>query len=241
MDKSRIEWTDSTWNPITGCTQISSGCQNCYALRMTRRLQAMGIPAYKDGFSVRCHQEALSLPSKWKKPRTVFVNSMSDIFHKDVPTAFIQDIFDVMNSVNRHIYQILTKRAERLPEIDSLVRWSDNIWMGVTVENQECTRRIEFLRQTKAAVKFLSMEPLLEPVHDLDLSGIDWVIVGGESGPGARPMQAEWVREIKYACELANVPFFFKQWGGIQKKKNGRLLDNQIYNEMPHSLELELV
>ncbi len=245
MDKSRIEWTDSTWNPVTGCTKISPGCQNCYACRMALRLQAMGVSAYSEGFQLRWHEQALSIPSKWSKPRMIFVNSMSDLFHEDLPVVFIQKIFDVMNNVKQHTYQVLTKRAERLLELSELLTWTPNIWMGVTVENQDYVSRIDCLRSTKAAVKFLSLEPLLGPIHNLDLRGINWVIVGGESGPKARPMNPEWVYEIQKVCKTNHVPFFFKQWGGVQKKRNGRLLNGRTYDEMPSvnnsTYELELV
>lgn len=232
--KSAIEWTESTWNPITGCTKISAGCKNCYAERMAKRLQLMGQPNYRDGFNkVVCHEHALDLPLKWKKPQTIFVNSMSDLFHQDVPEEFIGKIFDVMNTATQHRYQILTKRAERLAQLSLGLPWSKNIWMGVTVEDRNAVQRIDYLRQTKAFIKFLSIEPLISSVGKLDLSGIDWVIVGGESGPQARPIKEEWVIEIFEQCQAQNTPFFFKQWGGINKKKTGRKLNNRTYDEMP--------
>lgn len=230
---SKIEWTESTWNPVTGCTKISSGCKNCYAERMAYRLRAMGQVRYKDGFKVALHPDALDEPYRWKKSRIVFVNSMSDLFHKDIPTAFIQRVFTAMNENPQHTFQILTKRSKRLYELSSVLNWSDNIWMGVTVENNDTIDRIDDLRLIPAGTRFLSMEPLLGPVPDLNLEGINWVIVGGESGPGARPVYIDWVREIRDRCIDWGVPFFFKQWGGVNKKKNGRLLDERTWDEMP--------
>ncbi len=232
-ENSKIEWTEKTWNPLTGCDKISPGCKNCYAERMTRRLHAMGSPNYKNGFTLTCHPDTLSIPYNWKKPCTVFVNSMSDLFHKDVPEDFIHKVFATM-AENPHLqFQVLTKRSERLSKISPRLDWAQNIWMGVSVENQDYTFRADHLRKTGAAVKFLSLEPLLGPIEDFNLSGIDWVIVGGESGPGARPMYKSWVVEIQKQCTQSNVPFFFKQWGGVQKKKTGRLLDGKFWNQMP--------
>ncbi len=233
MANSKIEWTESTWNPVTGCTKISSGCANCYAERMAKRLQSMGQPNYVNGFEVTLHPQSLALPMSWKKPQVIFVNSMSDLFHEDIPTEYIRQVFDVMNFANWHTYQVLTKRAERLSELAPALNWPDNVWMGVTVENADCIHRIDYLRDVPAAVRFLSMEPLLSAVENMDLNNIDWVIVGGESGPGARPIEKEWVTSIKDQCRIADVPFFFKQWGGINKKKTGRLLDDREYSEMP--------
>lgn len=230
---SKIEWTESTWNPVTGCTKISTGCKNCYAEKMALRLQAAGSPNYVNGFRVTLHENALKIPFRWRKPRIVFVNSMSDIFHRDIPKHFIDKMFGVMASTSQHTYQILTKRSDRMLELNSTLQWQPNIWMGVTVETAEYKNRIDHLRQTGAAVKFISFEPLLGPIPDIDLSGIDWVIVGGESGPGARPMKSEWVRDIRNQCLDFEVPFFFKQWGGVNKKKTGRILDGQTYDEMP--------
>jgi protein gp37 len=230
---STIEWTGATWNPVTGCTKISSGCLNCYAERMARRLKAMGQRNYRNGFKVTCHPHLLDVPLKWKKPKMVFVNSMSDLFHKNVPDEFILDIFSTMVQARQHQFQILTKRAERLAELSPELSWSDNIWMGVTVESMEYQYRIDYLRYTGANIKFLSFEPLLEDLGGLNLDGVDWVIVGGESGPGARPMEIDWVRYIKKQCLAKNVPFFFKQWGGINKKKTGRLLDGKTWDGMP--------
>jgi len=231
--QSAIEWTESTWNPVSGCTKISSGCLNCYAERMARRLKAMGQERYKNGFKVTLHPEALDEPYRWKKARVVFVNSMSDLFHKDIPDDFIQSVFTTMNENPQHTFQVLTKRSERLRELSPLLNWSDNIWMGVTVEDNDNVGRVDDLRFVPAAIRFLSMEPLLGPVGDLDLTHIDWVIVGGESGPGSRPMQEQWVIDIKKACDRADVPFFFKQWGGINKKKAGRLLLGKTWDAYP--------
>jgi len=235
---SRIEWTEATWNPVTGCTKLSAGCRHCYAESLARRLKAMGQPNYANGFRVTCHDTALQLPLTWRQPRSVFVNSMSDLFHEDVPTDFILRIFEVMRQADRHRFQILTKRSSRLLELDHILPWSPNIWMGVTVENADCAFRVDDLRRSGAAVKFLSLEPLLGPIRNLDLTGIDWVIVGGESGVGARPMERSWVVEIRDRCRDASVPFFFKQWGGVNKKKAGRELDGRIWSEMPGALEL---
>lgn len=231
--KSSIEWTESTWNPITGCTKISPGCANCYAERMAVRLKAMGQPNYKNGFGVTTHHHVLDTPLHWKKPQTIFVNSMSDLFHENVPEEFIFKMFDVMNSAHWHRFQILTKRSDRLAEISYKLSWTKNIWMGVTVENADYKYRVDDLRHSHAYIKFLSIEPLISPVGDLDLEDIDWVIAGGESGPRARPMKAEWVRDIRDQCKTNNTPFFFKQWGGTRKKKNGRVLDGKLWDELP--------
>jgi protein gp37 len=233
MAQSSIEWTEMTWNPTTGCTKISAGCKYCYAEVMTRRLMAMGIDKYKDGFAVRTHEDSLMTPFEWKKPKVVFVNSMSDLFHPDVPVEFIKKVFHVMNNTPQHTYQVLTKRADRLFEMHEQLNWAPNIWMGVSVEDERVTQRIDFLRQTNAAVKFLSCEPLIGPLMNLNLSGIDWAIVGGESGRKARPMEEWWVWDIKQQCQEQEVLFFFKQWGGTNKKKAGRELAGSTYNEMP--------
>ncbi len=230
---SPIEWTESTWNPVTGCTKLSPGCAHCYAERMARRLKAMGQPNYAHGFDVTLHEAALELPSQWRKPQMIFVNSMSDLFHEDVPTDFILRVFEVMNRASQHVYQILTKRSERLLELNPLLPWAENVWMGVTVETDAYTSRIDALRQTGAMTKFLSLEPLLGPLPGLNLDGIDWVIVGGESGPGARPMDRSWVVDIRDQCQRAAVPFFFKQWGGVNKKRAGRVLEGRMWNAMP--------
>lgn len=230
---SPIEWTNATWNPVTGCTKISPGCKHCYAERMARRLQAMGQANYADGFRLTLHEHALELPLRWKKPQVIFVNSMSDLFHRSVPAPFIQRAFDVMRRADWHQFQILTKRSERLRELDPEIVWAPNIWMGVSVEDAGRAFRIDGLRATRAAVKFLSLEPLLGPLPRLDLRGIDWVIVGGESGPGARPMDPAWVTDLRDQCLRARVPFFFKQWGGVNKRRAGRLLDGRTWDEMP--------
>ncbi|MBN1972463.1 MAG: phage Gp37/Gp68 family protein [Sedimentisphaerales bacterium] len=237
MKHSKIEWTESTWNPVTGCSKISPGCLNCYAKRMALRLKAMGQPNYRNGFKVTCHRETLELPLRWKKPQMIFVNSMSDLFHENVPDDFIMDIFSTMRRAKQHQYQILTKRAERLAQLSPELPWQNNIWMGVTVESEDYKHRIDYLRFTSAYIKFLSLEPLLTDIGELDLNEIDWVIVGGESGPGARPMKIEWVRNIREQCLAQKVPFFFKQWGGINKKKTGRLLDGRTWDKMPTAIE----
>jgi len=233
--KSAIEWTESTWNPLTGCTKVSPGCKHCYAERMAIRLKAMGQPNYVNGFRLTLHEDVLELPLRWKKPQMIFVNSMSDLFHKDVPLPFIQATFDVMRRAYWHSFQVLTKRAGRLLELDLLLDWPENVWMGVSVESGAYTRRIDELRGTQARIKFLSLEPLLGPLPGLDLRNIDWAIVGGESGPGARPMDKEWVVDIRRQCRRAKVPFFFKQWGGVHKSKAGRELDGRTWDELPRA------
>lgn len=233
MAQSTIEWTNVTWNPVTGCNKVSPGCKHCYAERMAHRLQAMGQTNYANGFKLTLHEHMLERPLGWKNPSLIFVNSMSDLFHEDVPLIFIQRVFDVMRRASWHRFQILTKRSGRLLELGSQLDWPPNIWMGVSVETDKYKFRIDHLRQTRAAIKFLSLEPLLGPLLDLDLTGIDWVIVGGESGPGARPMSKKWVVSIRQQCLDANVAFFFKQWGGVRKKKNGRLLEGRTWDQMP--------
>ena len=233
MKPSKIEWTESTWNPSTGCTKISAGCANCYAEIMTRRLKAMGLEKYKEGFELSCHYNELKLPYTWKKPRMVFVNSMSDIFHENMPLAFILAVFKVMNECPQHTFQILTKRADILERYYTLLDWTTNIWMGVTVENDKVIKRIDSLRKVPAFVKFLSVEPLISAIPNLNLLNIDWVIVGGESGPKARPIKEEWVLDIKKQCDQKKIPFFFKQWGGKNKKASGKLLQGKIYCQMP--------
>jgi len=235
MAHSKIEWTEMTWNPVTGCNKVSTGCKYCYAEVMAKRLHAMGLEKYKNGFQLTLHEEELQKPYTWKKPQIVFVNSMSDLFHEKISVEFIQRVFQVMRENPQHVFQVLTKRADVLSYYDSedWLEWQHNIWMGVSVENQNVTNRIELLKKTKAQVKFLSCEPLLGPLSDLDLNGIHWVIVGGESGRNARPMKEEWVQGIKEQCLCANVPFFFKQWGGINKKKSGRILEGKTWDSMP--------
>jgi len=232
---STIEWTGSTWNPLTGCTKVSPGCKHCYAERMARRLQVMGQLNYANGFKLTLHENALELPLHWKKPQTIFVNSMSDLFIKDVPLAFIEQVFDVMHRANWHQFQVLTKRSERLIELSPKLEWAPNIWMGVSVELEKYSSRIDHLRQTGAIVKFISLEPLLGPIPRLNLENINWVIVGGESGPKARPVDRDWVIDIRNQCQKVEVPFFFKQWGGLNKKKNGRMLEGRTWDEMPNN------
>lgn len=231
---STIEWTESTWNPVTGCNKISLGCKNCYAERMAKRLQAMGQINYTKGFQVSMHEHTLNLPFRWKKSQMIFVNSMSDLFHKKVSLKFILQIFDVMNNAYWHTYQILTKRSGRMRELNQRLPWSKHIWMGVSVETEKYIGRIDDLRNTNAHVKFLSLEPLLGPIPNLNLHGINWVVVGGESGPKSRPMDCGWVIEIRDQCIEAQVPFFFKQWGGVNKKKAGRVLENRTWDQMPN-------
>ncbi|MDH4183024.1 MAG: phage Gp37/Gp68 family protein [Nitrospinota bacterium] len=233
--QTKIEWTEATWNPVTGCAKISPGCKHCYAERMAHRLCAMGQPNYAAGFDVAIHQHMLEAPLKIKRPTSIFVNSMSDMFHEKVPQDFISSVFGVMRSTPRHRFQVLTKRAGRLAKMAGRLPWPENVWMGVSVENADYTRRIDQLRNTGAKVKFLSLEPLLGPMPKLDLSNIDWVIVGGESGPGARPMKSEWALDIRDQCLDAGVAFFFKQWGGWNKKKAGRTLDGRTWDQTPLS------
>jgi protein gp37 len=230
---SAIEWTETTWNPLTGCTKISPGCKHCYAERMSLRLQAMGQANYANGFKLTLHEHMLEVPLRWKKPRVVFVNSMSDLFHKDAPEEFILRVFDVMRRASWHVFQVLTKRSDRLLKLSAKIDWPENVWMGVSVEREEYTFRIDHLRQTGANTRFLSLEPLLGPLANLNLEGIHWVIAGGESGPGARPMEEGWVTDIRDQCLDADVPFFFKQWGGVFKSRTGRTLEGRTWDEMP--------
>ena len=234
--ESPIEWTEATWNPVTGCDKVSPGCKNCYAARMALRLRAMGQHNYRNGFEVTLQPQTLSLPLTWKRGRKIFVNSMSDLFHETVPTDYIQQVFAVMNRTPHHTFQILTKRPQRLLELDPLLPWADHIWMGVSVESAAYRARIDLLRRTHAHVKFLSVEPLLGQIADMNLYGINWVIVGGESGPRARPMQETWVTEIRDQCVAADVRFFFKQWGGTRKHRTGRVLGGRTWDEMPHQI-----
>ena len=238
---SGIEWTESTWNPVTGCTKVSPGCKHCYAERMSERLHAMGQPNYRNGFKLTLQPQMLELPLTWKRPQTIFVNSMSDLFHKSVPVDYIARVFDVMRRAHWHRFQVLTKRADRLAALDGQIDWPANVWMGVSVENADYVDRIDDLRATRAHVKFLSLEPLLGPLPALDLAGIDWVIVGGESGPGARPADPRWVIEIRDQCVAAGVSFFFKQWGGVNKKRAGRTLDGRTWDELPRPSLLPVV
>ncbi len=238
LAKSSIEWTESTWNPLTGCTKVSDGCKHCYAERMARRLKAMGQANYANGFKLTMHPHVLEKPLLWKSPQMIFVNSMSDLFHPEVPASYIMQVFDTMRRAHWHTFQVLTKRAKRLPKLDPRIDWPPNVWIGVSVENEEVQWRIDCLRETHARTKFLSLEPLLGPLPNLNLEGIDWVIVGGESGPKARPMDQSWVSDIRDQCVAASVPFFFKQWGGVQKKRNGRLLDGRTWDELPKSCRI---
>jgi protein gp37 len=232
---SSIEWTESTWNPLTGCSKVSPGCKHCYAERMATRLKAMGQSNYRNGFELTLHEHMLDAPLRWKKPQVIFVNSMSDLFQDHVPIRFIQHVFTTMTKARWHQFQVLTKRSSRLLDLSPSVNWAENVWMGVSVETEKYQFRIDDLRRTGAAIKFLSLEPLLGPLPQLDLSQIDWVIVGGESGPGARPIQREWVASIRDQCCAARVPFFFKQWGGVNKRQTGRELEGRTYDEMPLS------
>ena len=234
MACSRIEWTNVTWNPLTGCTKISPGCKLCYAERLSKRLNAMGVRKYANEFGISLHEDTFEVPLHWKRPRLVFVNSMSDLFHEHVPEQFVQEVFAVMKKANWHQFQVLTKRSQRLLKLDTRIEWPKNVWMGVSVEAQDYTVRIDHLRATRACVKFLSLEPLLGPLPRLNLSGIGWVIVGGESGPGARPMLEDWVLDIRDQCLQAEVPFFFKQWGGVNRKRTGRELQGRIWDQVPN-------
>ena len=233
MAQSKIEWTEVTWNPTTGCNKVSQGCKFCYAEVMARRLKSMGLEKYRNGFKLTIHEDALKIPYGWKSPKIVFVNSMSDLFHKDIPFEFLKRVFKVMNDNPQHVFQVLTKRAEILFDYHKKLNWTHNIWMGVSVENEKELWRVDYLRKTKAKTKFLSLEPLLSPLTKLKLNKIDWVIVGGESGRKPRHMREEWVYEIFEKCEKADVKFFFKQWGGTNKKKTGRLLNGRTYDAMP--------
>lgn len=232
-NNSTIEWTEATWNPVTGCDKVSTGCKHCYAERLAARLKAMKNPRYLNGFDLTLHEDLVELPLSWKSPRKIFVNSMSDLFHADVPVQFIHNVFDTMRSAHWHDFQILTKRSERLLEISPSIDWPDNVWMGVSVEREDFQFRIDHLRRSGAKTKFLSLEPLLGPLPNLNLRDIHWAIVGGESGPGARPIHEDWVLDIREQCDAANVAFFFKQWGGTNKKKAGRLLEGRTWDAMP--------
>jgi protein gp37 len=241
-DKSSIEWTEATWNPTTGCDRTSPGCDNCYAATLAKRLKAMGQPKYQrdgdprtsgPGFKLTCHPDALDIPRRWAMPRTIFVNSMSDLFHVEVPFEFIEQVFDVIAATPQHTYQVLTKRSRRLAEVANRLEWPRNLWMGVSVEDERYMFRARHLCEVPAVVRFLSCEPLLGPLGDLHLDGIHWVIAGGESGPGSRRVDPAWVRAIRDQCDSAGVPFFFKQWGGRTPKTGGRELDGEIHDAMP--------
>lgn len=232
-DNSSIEWTDATWNPIRGCTKISPGCTHCYAERFAERFRGVPNHPFEQGFDLKLIPSALALPLQWKKPRRIFVNSMSDLFHEGVPDSYVSRVFEVIEAAPRHQFQILTKRAERLPEAVRRRPLPPNVWLGVSVENADYQWRIDHLRQVDAPIRFLSVEPLIGPLRDLDLSGIGWVIVGGESGPGARPLDPDWVRDVRDRCGSRGVPFFFKQWGGVRKHKTGRTLDGRTWDELP--------
>lgn len=232
-EKSAIEWTNSTWNPVTGCTKVSPGCKHCYAETFAKRWRGIPGHPYEQGFDLRLWPDRVDMPLMWKKPRTIFVNSMSDLFHENVPLPFIKRVFETMGKASWHAFQILTKRSKRLAELAPNMNWPPNVWIGVSIETAKYLWRADHLRQVTAAVKFLSLEPLLGPLGDIDLSGIHWVIVGGESGPGARLMEATWVREIWKQCRADGVPFFFKQWGGVRKERSGRVLDGRTWDEMP--------
>lgn len=233
MAITTIEWTEASWNPVTGCTKISSGCKHCYAERMAKRLKAMGNKNYTNGFAVTLQPHMLNLPLTWKAPRQIFVNSMSDLFHESVPFEYIQQVFAIMRQAQQHTFQVLTKRSQRLLSLSTDIDWPKNVWMGVTVESNEVINRIDDLRLTDAKIKFLSCEPLISSLGRLNLENIDWLITGGESGPGARPMQEAWVTELRDQCKEFDVAFFFKQWGGVHKKKAGRLLEGRLWNEFP--------
>lgn len=235
---SSIEWTEATWNPVTGCTKISPGCKFCYAERMAKRLQAMGQKRYRNNFQLTLQPDALETPLRWKKPRVIFVNSMSDLFHKDVPLDYIQQCFEVMEQAKQHTFQVLTKRPERTAELADKLPWPENVWMGTSVENRDYTWRVHELKKVPARVRFLSVEPLLGPIPNLPVKGIQWVIVGGESGPGARPMEEEWVLQIRDRCQKFEVPFFFKQWGGVNKKRAGRELEGRTWDGQPETVQL---
>ena len=230
---SKIEWTHSTWNPVTGCSKISLGCENCYAERMAKRLKAMENNTYKNGFKVTLHEELLEKPLKWRQPQMVFVNSMGDLFHEDVPVSFIFDTFKIMKQAEWHTFQVLTKRTKRLKELSKEIEWPKNVWIGVTIESEEYVSRLNDILDTDAYIQFISFEPLLSQIKNICFKGINWVIVGGESGPKSRTMKKEWVFDIYEQCKTDNIPFFFKQWGGFHKKKNGRLFQNKVWNEMP--------
>jgi len=234
MGTTKIEWTEASWNPITGCSKISAGCQNCYAAAFAKRLKAMGNPRYKNGFNVTIHEDLFTLPLQWKKPQMIFVNSMSDLFHEEIPDDVILKLFEVMNQANWHTFQVLTKRTDRLVTMSSHIKWTNNIWMGTSIENDNSIFRGKLLKQCGAQIKFISAEPLIGPISQIDLNGIDWLIVGGESGPSSRPMLEEWALELQAKAEQSETAFFFKQWGGFNKKRNGCLLNGKEYKSYPN-------
>ena len=238
MSKSKIEWTQSTWNPVTGCDKVSKGCKFCYAETMAKRLKAMKNPRYPNGFKLTLHEDLIDRPRKWRKGKVIFVNSMSDLFHEDIPLDFIQRVFKTMNETPQHTYQVLTKRSERLAELSDKLEWTDNIWMGVSIEDEEVLSRMDGLKACGAKTKFISAEPLLGPLYNMNLNDIHWVIVGGESGFKARPIDKDWVIDIKNQCQEDSTPFFFKQWGGKNKKKAGNLLDGVRYETFPNGVEV---
>jgi protein gp37 len=235
VSNTSIEWTDATWNPVTGCSYISEGCRNCYAKRMAKRLKAMGVLRYRNGFCVATHYDLIDAPLRWKKPRLIFVNSMSDLFHEEVPIEFIEDVFSTIYKAYWHVFQVLTKRADRLAALADKLDWPRNLWIGVTVESQEYVDRIKRLSDVPAALRFVSFEPLLGAIKELDLTCVDWAIVGGESGPNSRVMAPDWARMIRDVCVDQSIPFFFKQWGGPRKRQSGRLLDNRIWDQFPRA------
>ena len=233
---TKIEWTEETWNPITGCTKYSAGCEHCYAATFARRLQAMGNNRYKNGFKVTVHRDLFSKPIEWTTPKMIFVNSMSDLFHEDVSDEDILEIFNTMNKASQHTFQVLTKRADRVEQLSPKIKWTDNIWMGVSIENKTALPRCEVLKKTGAKIKFISAEPLLESISEIDLTGIDWLIVGGESGAKSRQLEEKWVIELRDLAQKAQIPFFFKQWGGFNKKANGSELQGKHYKEYPKTI-----
>jgi protein gp37 len=239
-DNSAIEWTEATWNPVTGCSQISPGCAHCYAKTFAERWRGVPGHPYEQGFELRLWPERLDQPLRWTRPRMIFVNSMSDLFHEDIPETYIEEVFEVMGKADHHTFQILTKRHERLAELAPSLPWHRNIWIGVSIENHRFTQRADYLREVDAEVRFISAEPLLGPLESLDLSGVDWLIAGGESGPGHRPMKIEWARELRDRCLDEGVAFFFKQWGGHRPKSGGRLLDGRVWDDMPSARRVEL-
>jgi protein gp37 len=240
-DRSAIEWTEASWNPATGCSKVSPGCAHCYAERFSERFRGVPRHPYEQGFELKLWPERLGLPLRWRRPRLVFVNSMSDLFHESIPDEYIADVFDVMGRAHWHTFQVLTKRHERLVELAPALDWHPNVWMGVTIENRRFVRRADYLREVDAAVRFISAEPLLGPLEGLDLGGIDWLIAGGESGPKSRPVREEWLLELRDRCAAEGVAFFFKQWGGLRSKSGGRLLQDRTWDEMPAPVKVPVL